>query len=192
MHHPARTPLATALDGCQPRTAAETADVRRIRDLVSGGDPWSRELPLHVTASALVVHPPTRRVLLRWHARMRAWLQIGGHGDPGEQDPVQVVLREGAEETGLDDLICWPDATLRQVVVLPVPAGRTEPAHEHADLRFLLATGTPELARPEKPGAELRWLTLPEADALVTEPNLRDFLARVGELFEEQELNRSA
>ncbi|MGA3489697.1 NUDIX hydrolase [Micromonosporaceae bacterium DT55] len=192
MHHPARTPLATALDGCQPRTAAETADVRRIRDLVSGGDPWSRELPLHVTASALVVHPPTRRVLLRWHARMRAWLQIGGHGDPGEQDPVQVVLREGAEETGLDDLICWPDATLRQVVVLPVPAGRTEPAHEHADLRFLLATGTPELARPEKPGAELRWLTLPEADALVTEPNLRDFLARVGELFEEQELSRSA
>ncbi|MFX0592894.1 NUDIX hydrolase [Melissospora conviva] len=192
MHHPARTPLATALDGCQPRTAAETADVRRIRDLVSGGDPWSRELPLHVTASALVVHPPTRRVLLRWHARMRAWLQIGGHGDPGEQDPVQVVLREGAEETGLDDLVCWPDATLRQVVILPVPAGRTEPAHEHADLRFLLATGTPELARPEKPGAELRWLTLPEADALVTEPNLRDFLARVGELFEEQELNRSA
>lgn len=192
MHHPAPTPLTTLLDGYRPRITAEAADVRRILELIAAGDPWSRELPLHVTASALVVHPPTRRVLLRWHARMRAWLQIGGHGDPGEQDPVQVALREGAEETGLDDLVCWPDAALRQVVVLPVPASRTEPAHEHADLRFLLATGSPELARPEKPGAELRWLTLPEAHALVTEPNLRDLLTRVGELFEEQELSRSA
>ena len=191
MHHSAPTPLATLLGGYRPRTAAEATDVRRILDLAAAGDPWSRELPLHVTASALVVHPPTRRVLLRWHARMRAWLQIGGHGDPGEQDPVEVVLREGREETGLDDLACWPDAGLRQVVVLPVPASPTEPAHEHADLRFLLATGTPELARPEKPGAELRWLSLPEAHALVTEPNLRDLLTRVTELLD-GEISQSA
>lgn len=186
MHQNATASIEALLAGYRPRTAVEATDVERIRGLLATGDPWSRHLPLHVTASALVVHPPTRRVLLRWHARMRAWLQIGGHGDPGEHDPVNVVLREGREETNLDDLVCWPDGELRQVVVLPVPASPSEPAHEHADLRFVLATEAPERARPEKPDAALRWLSLPEAHALTTEPNLREFIARVAESLDQQ------
>jgi len=185
MQHNAPAPLPALLAGYRPRTGVEATDVRRIAELVSAGDPWSRDRPLHVTASALVVHPPTRRVLLRWHTRMQAWLQIGGHGDPGEHDPLDVVLREGREETHLDDLVCWPDAAVRQVVILPVPATAAEAAHEHADLRFVLATRTPERARPEKPTAPLRWLDLPEASALITEPNLRELLTRVTELLDE-------
>ncbi|WP_428965073.1 NUDIX hydrolase [Micromonospora fluostatini] len=184
MHDGEPTPIAALLAAYRPRTAAEAVDVDRVRAVVAAGDPWARTLPLHVTASALVVHPPTGRVLLRWHARQRAWLQIGGHGDPGERAPVAVALREGREETGLDDLVCWPDATLRQVVVVPVAAGAHEPAHEHADLRFVLATGTPDRARPENPAAELRWLSLAEAHDTVTEANLRDLLGRVGELLD--------
>lgn len=186
MHHTAPAPIAALLAGYRPRTAVEAADVERILGLVAAGDSWSPDLPLHVTASALVVHPPSRRVLLRWHVRLRAWLQIGGHGDPGEHDPIDVVLREGREETDLDDLVCWPDSAVRQVVILPVPAGPSEPAHEHADLRFVLATETPERAKPEKPAAALRWLSLPEAHALTTEPNLREFLARVAELLDQK------
>jgi 8-oxo-dGTP pyrophosphatase MutT (NUDIX family) len=162
----------------------EAADLAMIRELtVAADDPWSRSNPLHLTASALIVHPPTARVLLRWHERMRGWLQIGGHGDPGETAPVDVVLREGEEESGLQDLRLWPDATLRHVVVVPVPASDREPAHQHADLRFVLATETPGDARPEKPTAPLRWLTMPEALALVTEDNLRETLSRVERLF---------
>src|SRR5919112_736365 len=82
----------------------EAADLARIVELVAAGDPWSRSLPLHITGSALVVHPPTRRVLLRWHERQEAWLQVGGHADHGETDPFKIALREAAEETGLEDL----------------------------------------------------------------------------------------
>lgn len=57
-----------------------------------------------MTGSALMVHPSSGRVLLRWHERMQRWLQIGGHGDPGESDPLAVALRERREETGLPDL----------------------------------------------------------------------------------------
>jgi len=138
---------------------------------------------LHLTASAVVVHPATRRVLLRWHERMGSWLQIGGHGDPGETDPLDVVLREGQEETGLADLRPWPTAELLHVAVVPVPASPKEPAHEHADLRFVLATDTPEQARPEKPSAPLRWASLPEALELISEDNLRVTLSRVDGLF---------
>lgn len=163
-------------------TVSEAGDVRRVRRLLAAGSPWDRRTPLHVTASALVVHPPSRRVLLRWHERQQAWLQIGGHGDPGERDPLAVVLREGREETGLTDLEPWPDATLRHIVVVPVPANDREAAHEHADLRFVLATQHPDAVRPERPTATLRWLSIGEALRLTSEENVRETIRRADRL----------
>jgi 8-oxo-dGTP pyrophosphatase MutT (NUDIX family) len=169
------------LAGYRAGTDAERADLARIRVLT--GDPWQRSTPLHLTASALIVHPPTHRVLLRWHVRQRAWLQAGGHADPGEVDPLAVALREGREETGLDDLVPWPGPGLVHVVVVPVPANAHEPAHEHADLRFVLATQRPEAARPEHPEAAVRWLSLAQARTATGEENLRETLSRVERLF---------
>jgi 8-oxo-dGTP pyrophosphatase MutT (NUDIX family) len=175
--------LTTLLDRHRPESDAETADVRRLRALLeTAGDPYRRDLPLHVTASALIAHPPTSRVLLRWHQRQQAWLQVGGHGDPGETDPLAIVAREAQEETGLTDLVPWPDAAIRQVVIVRVPPGKGEPAHEHADVRFFMSTTDPGAVRPETPDAPLRWLTLPEAHDTTSEPNLRTALARLGSL----------
>ncbi|MET7392613.1 NUDIX domain-containing protein [Dactylosporangium sp. NPDC005572] len=172
--------LEDLLTSYQAADPAEAADLDRVRSLLAAtDDPWTRAIPLHVTASALIVHPPTARILLRWHARQQAWLQVGGHGDPGETDPVAVALREGAEETGLPDLAPWPDTAVVHVVVVPVNAKGDEPAHEHADVRFVLATATPDAARPESPDAPLRWLTVAEALEAATEPNLRETITRV-------------
>jgi 8-oxo-dGTP pyrophosphatase MutT (NUDIX family) len=179
--------LLDLLAGYRPAGAAETADVGRTRTLAgTETDPWSRSRPLHVTSSALIVHPPTRRVLLRWHQRQQAWLQVGGHGDPGESDPLGIALREGAEETGLPDLVPWPDARLRHLVIVGVPAAGREPAHEHADLRFFLATEVPEAAVPERPDAPLRWLSVAEAKTVTAEPNLRETLVRVQAIFNDE------
>jgi 8-oxo-dGTP pyrophosphatase MutT (NUDIX family) len=162
---------------------AEAADVERLRALLATApDPWTRASPLHVTASALIVHPPTARVLLRWHERQGAWLHVGGHADPGETDPLAVALREGREETGLTDLTPWPDAALVHVVVVPVNARGDEPAHEHADVRLILATRNPDEARPERPSAPLRWLGVAEALSVTAEPNLRETITRAARL----------
>jgi hypothetical protein len=59
-----------------------------------------------------------------------------------------------------------------------VPAREDEPAHEHADLRYLLETSKPDDARPESPSTPVRWLTWEEALGLVTEPNLLELLLR--------------
>ena len=175
--------LLSLLDGYQPADEAEAADVEWVRQLAqTTGDPWRRSLPLHVTGSALIVHPGTGRVLLRWHQRQQGWLHVGGHGDPGESDPLAIALREAREETGLADLAPWPDAQVRQVVIVPVPASSTEPAHQHADVRFILATQDPEAARPEGPDAPLRWLPVSQAREATSEANLRTALQRVGDL----------
>jgi 8-oxo-dGTP pyrophosphatase MutT (NUDIX family) len=176
----------TALATYSARSDEEARDLDRIRALASlaasGGDPWARSSPLHVTGSAVVVHPPSRRALLRWHERQQGWLQVGGHGDPGESDPFAVALREAREETALTDLAAWPDPARPQMVhaiIVPVPAGRGEPAHEHADLRYVLATSHPEGAAPESPEAALRWLLLDEALEAAGEDNLRITLERI-------------
>jgi 8-oxo-dGTP pyrophosphatase MutT (NUDIX family) len=180
---PTRPPLTVFLDRYRPHGEAEIADLRRVRVLAEAADdPWRRELPLHVTASALVVHPPTGRVLLRWHQRQQAWLQVGGHGDPGESDPLAIARREAAEETGLSDLVPWPDERLRHLVIVDVPAGKGEPAHEHADLRYFMATRTPDAAQAETSDAPLRWLSLTEAHEATSEANLRETLARMERL----------
>jgi 8-oxo-dGTP pyrophosphatase MutT (NUDIX family) len=172
--------LRELLAAYQPLDDTEAADLKRMRELAdTAADPWLRSIPLHVTGSALIVHPASGRVLLRWHQRQQAWLQVGGHGDPGETDALEIALREAREETGLTDLAPWPDGRLRHLTIVDVPANAVEPAHEHADLRFVLATGDPDAARPERPDAPLRWLTADEALAATTEANLREFLGRV-------------
>jgi 8-oxo-dGTP pyrophosphatase MutT (NUDIX family) len=180
------SPHASLLDlltGYQPQDETEARDVERARALARDcADPWLRSIPLHVTASALIVCPDSGQVLLRWHQRQQAWLQVGGHGDPGENDPLAIALREGGEETGLADLEPWPDGQLRHVVIVDVPAGGGEPAHEHADLRFVLATRTPDAARPETPDAPLRWLSLAAARETTSEANLAETMARAGRL----------
>jgi len=167
----------------RPQGEAEIRDTGRVRALLrAADDPWLRSLPLHLTGSALVVHPDSGRVLLRWHQRQQAWLQVGGHGDPGESDPLAIALREAGEETGLTDLAPWPDRQLRHLAIVGVPAAGDEPAHEHADLRFVLSTRAPGAARAEKPDAPLRWLSPRDAYETTSEANLRETLSRVQRL----------
>jgi 8-oxo-dGTP pyrophosphatase MutT (NUDIX family) len=174
------------LNEYQAVDATEAADLQRMRRLAAAAaDPWSRsQLPLHFTASALVVHPASRRVLLRWHVKLDCWLQVGGHGDPGETDPLQIALREAREETGLTDLVPWPDAALRHAAVCSVRPSATEPEHEHADLRYTFATLSPDSVAPENEQSPLRWVTIAEARVLVGANNISHTLDRAEHLLD--------
>ena len=52
----------------------------------------------HFTVTGLVVHQGC--TLLHWHPKVKMWLPPGGHIEANE-DPVQAVLREVEEETGV-------------------------------------------------------------------------------------------
>ncbi|MFP5255945.1 MAG: NUDIX hydrolase [Acidimicrobiia bacterium] len=90
----------------------------------------------HLTGSALVVDPASRRVLLLFHAKVRRWLQPGGHAD-GDGCLAHVALREASEETGIAGLAVVTPAIDLDVHLFRSATG-AEPDHLHLDVRHLV------------------------------------------------------
>ncbi len=173
--------VASELAVYGPRGEKEERDLRELLLLASTvADPWDRTLPLHLTASALVVDG-AGRLLLRWHERQGRWLQVGGHADPGETSALAVAMREAREETGLADLEPLSDRLVHLAVVDVLP-GKGEPAHRHGDLRYVLSTSSPGSAVAEDAVADLRWLSFDEALAEFAGTNLSVLAERMQEL----------
>jgi 8-oxo-dGTP pyrophosphatase MutT (NUDIX family) len=181
---PARAALRAALLRHVPADTREARDLGAILALVEsepGCFARGTFAPGHVTGSGFIVHPPSRRVLLHHHRRLDAWLQMGGH-DEGESDPRATALREGAEESGLADLVLLSDEIL-DVDVHPIPAGKGEPPHLHHDVRYALATASPDaIHRDDAESLDLRWFGLEEAAAAMGDPDATRALARLARL----------
>lgn len=125
--------------------------------------------PGHFTASALVVERGTGRFVLLHHAKLRKWLQPGGHVD-GSADMPASALREATEETGLEGLeVVLPVVDLDIHRVEPP----REPPHDHLDQRFLvLAPRGSELIGNHE-STDIRWATLEDLDDLDADSGLR-------------------
>lgn len=159
---PRRT-LLDLLDAHPAADDAEAADVAFVRDFVrthprcfGKADPEG-----HITASAFVLDP-AGRLLMTLHGKLGRWLQVGGHSDPDEFDPAETALREAQEESGLPDLVFHPATGRRplDVDVHRIPARRSEPAHDHLDIRYALLTGRPDALSITDESDDLRWFDL--------------------------------
>lgn len=75
----------------------------------------------HLTVTGFLVHDG--RVLLHWHRRNQLWLPMGGHIEPNE-DPIQAVLREVEEESGVAAKVIStaPSLDFSNIPQLPPPA----------------------------------------------------------------------
>ncbi len=114
---------------------------------------------------------------------------MGGH-DEGESDPRATALREGAEESGLSDLVLLSPAIL-DVDVHSIPAGKGEPPHLHHDVRYALATRAPHaIRRDDAESIDLRWFSLEEAAAAMGDPDATRALARIARLLDAPRLER--
>jgi len=96
----------------------------------------------HFTATAFVVRGDA--TLLHWHKRLGQWMPPGGHIE-ADEDPVQAVLREIREETGIVAEVIPTQAALAfdypeqlpapyTILVEDIP-GPGEP-HKHIDMIY--------------------------------------------------------
>ena len=144
-----RRPLLEALEryGASSRiTDDEREDHRRLTAFVEAhSDCFARSLlEGHVTGSAWILNHERTATMLVHHKKLGLWLQPGGHAD-GDPDVRQVALREGVEETGIEELtLLTPE--IFDLDIHPIPARKTEPAHFHYDVRFIMVA--PADAKP--------------------------------------------
>ena len=160
----------------------QEADRDRVLELLdTHGAPLADRTtaPGHLTGSALVVDSEGERVLLMLHAKLRRWLQPGGHAD-GDHRLAGVALREATEETGIAGLRVLVPAV--DVDIHPVDHRDALGEHLHLDVRFVVVAppGAVEVGNHES--LALRWVTWDELpDAVDEEGILR--LARAAHPF---------
>ena len=121
-------------------------------------------VPGHITASAIVLDDAGSQVLLTLHPRVGAWLQLGGHCEPGDATLAGAALREAAEESGMPGLRISPEPV--HVDVHPITCSLGVPTR-HFDVRFLVRA--PAGAQPfrSSESIDLRWWPV---DALPEDP----------------------
>jgi 8-oxo-dGTP pyrophosphatase MutT (NUDIX family) len=162
----ARRAVAGALGG-DPEHEANRARILAFLDAHPGAL-HRTETEGHLTGSALVVDPTTRRILLLLHAKVRRWLQPGGHAD-GDANLAAVALREASEETGIGGLVVVAPAVDCDVHVFS-SASTDEPDHLHLDVRHLVLAPPGATATTNHESLGQRWADLEELTGLGCDP----------------------
>jgi 8-oxo-dGTP pyrophosphatase MutT (NUDIX family) len=147
------------VEAARPGDAEHEANrARTLAFAASHGDALERSCgDGHLTGSAMVVDPASRRFLLMLHAKLGRWFQPGGHAD-GDGALPGVAWREATEETGIAGLRVAVPAIDLDVHLVPPPHG----PHRHHDVRYLVVA--PPRAEPagNHESLDLRWAAVDE------------------------------
>jgi 8-oxo-dGTP pyrophosphatase MutT (NUDIX family) len=175
-----RQHLADLLKKHAPVDDAEHEHLRRMKKLLkSAGDPFSRRHfePGHFTASAFILSPNSRSLLLIHHSKLHRWLQPGGHVEPEDADILAAAKREIVEEVGMAaPPLVWQG--IFDVDIHPILARKDEPQHEHYDVRFLFQA-TDLAATAGSDAKDCRWVPLDEITVELTDASVMRALAKV-------------
>lgn len=118
----------------------------------------------HITASALVIDPEGGRVLLTLHKKLRMWLQMGGHCEPGDASLADAALREATEESGVPGLSLLPGGPVR-LDRHPIPS----PCHRHFDVQYAVVAPPDATHAISDESLDVRWFGYDEVPEVADE-----------------------
>ncbi|HUQ85268.1 MAG TPA: NUDIX hydrolase [Candidatus Limnocylindrales bacterium] len=144
----------------------------------------------HFTASAWILSKSIpKKIILVHHKKHNKWLQPGGHIEKFE-NPVEAVIREVKEETGLDinflrnkiDVLSNADKFLPIPDFLQeqnIPSHGDEPQHFHLDINYVVEVEEQELKQNKSELNDIGWFTKKEALKLSIHENTRIILSKI-------------
>ena len=132
--------LIASVESYIPYNDQETADKALLLQwLRSGKDILTRDnLTAHLTASAWVVSPDRKSVLMAYHNLYDSWAWLGGHAD-GDPDLRAVAAKEAMEESGICAVRPLGDS-IASLEILTVDGhekkGKYVPSHLHLNVTY--------------------------------------------------------
>jgi 8-oxo-dGTP pyrophosphatase MutT (NUDIX family) len=98
------------------------------------------------------------------HGTLNKWLQPGGHAD-GEEDVLNVALREAREETGVQNFEVYNNDFF-DIDVHPIPERCGFPQHLHYDIRFLFKADKKERITVSQESHDVAWIEIEKLNVL--------------------------
>ena len=150
-----------------PRDEKEEKDLELMKQFLNThNDIYSRKnLIGHVTSSVIILDEEKKHILLGYHNIYKSWGWFGGHND-GEQDCLNVALKEAKEETGLNEFKLFDEAPLGIDVVYVqnhMKNGYYVPDHLHLNVTYgLIADKKNKIFFNEKEHSGIKWFKLSE------------------------------
>jgi 8-oxo-dGTP pyrophosphatase MutT (NUDIX family) len=162
-----RDSLIQSLQSYQTSFDEENKFVSSFLKLLNDQDCFQRtHLPGHITGSSWIINSDRTKALLVHHAKLNKWVQPGGHAD-GEENILNVALREAEEETGLKKLS--PKQNIFDVDIHLIPARKDFPEHFHYDIRFLVEANEEEKVIVSDESHDVKWISLSELENFTKE-----------------------
>ncbi|GAA2263183.1 NUDIX hydrolase [Streptomyces indiaensis] len=150
------------LKGYEDQTELRQAYLDHLADHPDGL--WKACHAGHITASALVIDPEGGRVLLTLHKKLRMWLQMGGHCEPGDASLADAALREATEESGVPGLSLLPGGPVR-LDRHPIPP----PCHRHFDVQYAVVAPPDAEHAISDESLDVRWFGYDEVAEVADE-----------------------
>ena len=135
----------------------------------------------HFVTSAFVLckFKTIYKVLVLNHKKLNKWVIPGGHIEKDE-NPIQAIIREVREETGLKDFdivsfrnektislfdsmqILSPEWMSEEII----PSTKSDLQHAHIDMFYIITTKNPYIILNEKESNNIKWVTETELEML--------------------------
>ena len=167
--------LIADIEAYTPYNEQETADkTLLLRWLRSGENILTRDnLTAHLTASAWVVDPARKSVLMAYHNLYNSWAWLGGHAD-GDSDLRTVAAREAMEESGITGLRPLGNG-IASLEILTVDGHEKKckyiPSHLHLNVTYFFeADPAAPLRRKEDENSAVGWVRVEDIPRKSTEP----------------------
>lgn len=139
----------------------------------------------HLTGSCWIMNGDLSKVFLIHHKKYDMWLQPGGHIE-ADETPLEASMREGLEETGIQDLeLLTPYIFDIDVHTIPASEKKGEPEHTHFDVRFILKTKSGDSSINLEECNGFQWVGLDELQGLTDSPSTLRMIEKTKRLVEQ-------